>query len=63
MMELTKIMETIEGQQNTQINISNHLSNANSLSRTIPLFERVDEGLDEGLEIEASENDINDQTS
>lgn len=45
MNELTKIMENIEGQQNTQINISNHLSNANSLSRTIPLFERADEGL------------------
>lgn len=39
MMELTKIMDNIEGHQTTQINISNNnISNANSLSNTIPLF-------------------------
>ena len=40
MMELTKIMDNIDVQQNTQIvNMSNNgLSNAHSLSNTIPLF-------------------------
>lgn len=38
MNELTKIMENIDAQQNTQINISNNISNAHSLSNTIPLF-------------------------
>lgn len=36
--ELTKIMENIDVQQNTQINLSNNVSNAHSLSNTIPLF-------------------------
>lgn len=43
MMELTKIMETVEGQQQTQINMTNPLSNANSLSNTIPIFVRPEE--------------------
>ena len=42
-MELTKIMETVEGQQQTQINMTNPLSNANSLSNTIPIFVRPEE--------------------
>lgn len=64
MSELTKIMDNFQGQQNTQINISNQLSNGNSLSRTIPLFEQAEE--DEGMEelvIEGSERYIHDETS
>lgn len=43
-------MENIEAQQHTQINIDNNLSNAHSLSNTIPLYSKPDE-LEEGLEI------------
>ena len=43
MMELTKIMESVEGQQQTQINMTNALSNAHSLSNTIPIFVQPEE--------------------
>lgn len=56
MMELTKIMDNIDAQQITQINISNaNISNANSLSNTIPLFAHPSE-----LE-ELSESSIQDK--
>ena len=39
MSELTKIMETIENQHQTQINMSNpDVNNNHSLSNTIPLY-------------------------
>lgn len=38
MNELTKIMDNIDLQHNTQINMSNNISRAHSLSNTIPLF-------------------------
>lgn len=43
MTELTKIMETVEAQQQTHMNINNTISIANSLSNTIPVFVRPEE--------------------
>ena len=40
MMELTRVLETIEDQQNTKGHISNPLDNPNSFSNTVQLYQQ-----------------------
>ena len=55
MMELTRVMETIEEHQNTKVNISNPLDNPNSFSNTMQLYDK-NSGLQElGEEISEEE--------